>query len=51
LKTRRNELDGLNAEDLRMIIKQTFKKLHVYAVILVGIVPLMPKDTPGVFCE
>ena len=35
-KTRRNELDELSPGDWKKIIKQTFKKHHVYVVTLVG---------------
>lgn len=37
----KNELDELSSEDWRNIIRQTFKKHHVYVVTLVGGEPMM----------
>ncbi len=50
-KTRRNEPDELGTEDWREIIKQTFKKHHVYVVTLVGGEPMMRQDIIKVFCD
>ena len=50
-KTRRNELDELSSEDWKEIIKQTFKKHHVYVVTLVGGEPMMRQDIIKVFCD
>ena len=50
-KTRRNELDELSPGDWKEIIKQTFKKHHVYVVTLVGGEPMMRKDIIKVFCD
>jgi len=50
-KTRRNELDELSSEDWKDIIKQTFKKHHVYVVTLVGGEPMMRQDIIKVFCD
>ncbi len=50
-KTRRNELDELSPGDWKEIIKQTFKKHHVYVVTLVGGEPMMRQDIIKVFCD
>ncbi len=50
-KTRRNELDELSSGDWKEIIKQTFKKHHVYVVTLVGGEPMMRQDIIKVFCD
>ena len=50
-KTRRNELDELSPRDWKEIIKQTFKKHHVYVVTLVGGEPMMRQDIIKVFCD
>lgn len=50
-KTRRNELDELGPGDWKEIIKQTFKKHHVYVVTLVGGEPMMRQDIIKVFCD
>jgi MoaA/NifB/PqqE/SkfB family radical SAM enzyme len=48
-KTRRNELDELSPEDWRNIIRQTFKKHHVYVTTLVGGEPMMRPEIVRVF--
>jgi len=50
-KTRRNELNELSPGDWKEIIKQTFKKHHVYVVTLVGGEPMMRQDIIKVFCD
>lgn len=50
-KTRRNEQDDMDSETWRKIIKETFKKHHVYVVTLVGGEPMMRPDIIKVFCE
>ncbi|VFJ12699.1 radical SAM protein [Candidatus Nitrosocosmicus franklandus] len=50
-KTRRNEKDELSVEDWRTIIKNTFKKHHVYFVTLVGGEPLLREDIIRTFCD
>ena len=50
-KTRRNEKDELSIEEWRKLIKETFKKHHVYIVTLVGGEPLMRKEVIETFCD
>src|SRR4028118_1281145 len=50
-ETRRNELHELSSEDWRNIIRQTFKKHHVYVVTLVGGEPMMRPEIVRVFCD
>ena len=50
-KTRRNEKDELTVEDWRKLIKNTFKKHHVYVVTLVGGEPMMRQDVIKTFCD
>jgi MoaA/NifB/PqqE/SkfB family radical SAM enzyme len=48
---RKNENKDLTAEQWREIIKETFKKQHIFVVTLVGGEPTMRPDVIQVFCE
>src|ERR1044071_1045613 len=48
---REDEIDELSAEDWRTIIKNTFKKQHLFGVTLVGGEPTMRPDVIEVFCQ
>ena len=51
LNRKNNEKDGLSSEEWRKIIRNTFKKLRIPIVTLVGGEPLLRPDIIEVFCE
>ena len=51
LNRKNNEKDGLSSEEWRKIIRNTFKKLRIPIVTLVGGEPTLRPDLIKVFCE
>ena len=51
LNRKNNEKDGLSSEEWRSIIRNTFKKLRIPIVTLVGGEPMLRPDLIEVFCE
>ena len=51
LNRKNNEKDGLSSEEWRKIIRNTFKKLRIPIVTLVGGEPTLRPDIIEVFCE